>query len=312
MQRRVVSVFGGSGFVGRHFVRRMTADGWIVRVGVRDTEAASFLRISGEAGQVVPMLADVTDPASVATLVQGAHAVVNLVGILYERGRRTFERIHVEGATNVARAARAAGVERLIQMSAIGANVDSIADYARTKAEGEASAHANFPGASITRPSVIFGPDDDFFNRFARMARIMPVLPVFPARFQPVYVVDVAEAMARIIGDADTAGNTYELGGPEVVTFREVMERMLRQIGRDRFLLPLPLSIAEIQAWFLQKLPVPPLTVDQVRMLAEDNVVAPGALTLEDLGITPTGMDVVLPTYLARFRPQAKQQRRVG
>lgn len=312
MQRRVVSVFGGSGFVGRHFVRRMAADGWIVRVGVRDPEGATFLRVSGEVGQVVPMAADVGDPASVASLVQGASAVVNLVGILYERGRQTFQRLHVEGAANVAKAARAAGVERLIQMSAIGANLDSIADYGRTKAEGEQAALTNFPGASITRPSVIFGPDDDFFNRFARMARIMPVLPVFPARFQPVYVVDVAEAMARILSDPRTAGQTYELGGPEVVTFREIMERLLRHIGRQRFLLPLPLSIAEIQAWFLEKLPVPPLTVDQVKMLGEDNVVAPGALTLQDLGITPTAMDVVLPTYLARFRPQVKQRRRLG
>lgn len=307
MEPQVISVFGGSGFIGRHLVRRLAADGWIVRVGVRDPEAAGFLKPMGDAGQIVAMPADVTRPETVARLVDGCRAVVNLVGILYERGSRTFQRVHVEGAANVASAARAAGAERLVQVSAIGADPDSPAAYGRTKAAGERAVAAAFPGATVMRPSVVFGPEDDFFNRFAALARVLPALPVFDVAFQPVYVGDVAAAIVRVLDDPATAGKTYELGGPRPIPFRELMQIVLRETGRARWLLPLPLAIAEIEALFLELLPVPPLTRDQVKLLGRDNVVAPGALTLADLGVTPTAIEAIVPSYLRRYRPASAQ-----
>jgi uncharacterized protein YbjT (DUF2867 family) len=312
MERRIVTVFGGSGFIGRYVVRRLAAADWIVRVAVRDPESALFLKVAGDPGQVVPLAADIGDAASVARATEGAGAVVNLVGILYERGKRTFRRVHVEGADAVARAARAAGAERLVQMSAIGADADSPAEYGRTKAEGEKAAAAAFPGATVLRPSVVFGPEDDFLNRFAQMARIMPALPVFPTRFQPVWVGDVAEAVHRVLTDPATAGRTYELGGPQVVSFSDLMRLMLHEIHRERWLLPLPLGVAEVQAWFLEKLPVPPLTRDQVKLLGIDNVVSSRALGLRDLGIEPTAMEAIIPSYLERYRPQSKRRPRAG
>jgi NADH dehydrogenase len=309
MQRRVVTIFGGSGFIGRHLVRRLAASDWIIRIATRDTEAAQFLKPAGGVGQVVPVAADVANIASVEAAVTDATAVVNLVGILYESGRRTFQRMHVDGAANVARAARAAGAQRLVQMSAIGADADSPAAYGRTKAAGEAAARAEFPGVTVVRPSVVFGPEDDFFNRFARMARVLPVLPVFDMRMQPVFVGDVAEAIQRILADPATAGHTYELGGPRVYRFRELMQIMLDEIGRQRLLLPLPIAVATLQAWFLEKLPVPPLTRDQVKLLGRDNVVAERAMTLKDLGIAPTALEAVIPSYLGPYWPQAKQRR---
>ena len=310
MDRRIVTVFGGSGFIGRYVVRRLAAADWIVRVGVRDLESAAFLKVAGDPGFVVPLAADITDDDSVARAVDGADGVVNMVGILYERGRRTFQRMHVEGAARVARAASAAGAKRLVQISAIGADADSPAEYGRTKAAGEKAVADAFPGATVLRPSVVFGPEDDFLNRFAQMARISPVLPVFPTRFQPVWVGDVAEAVFRVLDNSGTAGKTFELGGPQVVTFRELMQIILKEIARERVLLPLPLGLAEIEAWFLEKLPVPPLTRDQVKLLGMDNVVAPAALTLRDLGIEPMAMEAIIPSYLDRFRPQAKQRLR--
>ncbi len=302
MDRRLVSVLGGSGFLGRHIVRRLAADGWIVRVAVRDPEATSFLRTMGEPGQIVPVATDITNTASVRLAVKGATSVINLVGILYERGRRTFERIHVEGARTVAAASREAGAWRLVHVSAIGANPHSAAAYARTKALGEDAALAEFPEATILRPSVVFGPEDDFFNRFAAVARIAPVLPVFDTRLQPVYVADVARAVSVVLDRADTAAETYELGGPRVIAFREVMELVMAETGRRRMLLPVPFAAAEFAALFLERLPVPPLTRDQVKLLATDNVVAPGALGLPDLGIEATAVETILPAYLDRYR----------
>jgi uncharacterized protein YbjT (DUF2867 family) len=310
IERRVVTIFGGSGFIGRTLIGHLAAADWIIRVAVRDTESVLALKTAGDVGQVVPVAADITDPASTAAAVAGATAVVNLVGILYQRGRQTFRRIHVDGAANVARAAREAGVKRLVQMSAIGADADAPAVYARTKAAGEAAAQREFPGASITRPSVVFGPDDNFFNQFAAMSRFMPALPVFPTRFQPVYVGDVAEAIARILARPETVGKTYQLGGPRVYTFRELMEIVLQATRRTRALIPLPLGLARLEAAFLEWLPVPPLTQDQVKLLRWDNVVGPHALTLSDLGIAPTAVEAIVPGYLARFRPVAKQARR--
>lgn len=303
MERRVVTVFGGSGFIGRHLVRRLAADGCIVRVLVRNPERAAFLKMYGEPGQIVPMYGDVADAASVAGAATESFALINLVGILYEKGRRTFQRIHVEGAANVAKASADAGVDRLVHMSAIGADPASPAEYGRTKAAGERAVRAAFPRATIIRPSVVFGPEDDFFNRFASLARFSPALPVFKTQFQPVYVGDVADAFMAVLADPESAGKVYELGGPRVIGFRELMQIMLREIGRKRALVPLPLSIAQLEAVFLEMLPVPPLTRDQVKLLGRDNIVDPGALSFKDLGIQPTGVEAVLPTYLSRFRP---------
>jgi uncharacterized protein YbjT (DUF2867 family) len=310
MERRVVTVFGGSGFIGRHLVRRLAADGWVVRVAVRDPEGAAFLKMFGDPGQIVPLSADVADAAAVATATSETQAVINLVGILYEKGRRTFQRIHVEGAGNIARAAREAGAQRIVHISAIGANRDSPAKYGRTKAAGEREVRTEFPEANIIRPSIVFGPEDDFFNRFATLARFLPALPVFPTKFQPVYVGDVADAIMAILKDPSTAGKLYELGGPRVISFRVLMELMLREIGRRRILFPLPLSVAEMEAFFLEMLPVPPLTRDQVKLLGQDNVVDPRALTFKDLGIQPTDVEAVIPTYLGRYRRGYKPERR--
>jgi len=310
MDRRLVTVFGGAGFIGRHLVQRLAADGWIVRVGCRDVEAAQFLVPLGDPGQIVPLAADITRPDSVSALVDGADAVVNLVGILYERGRRTFQSIHVDGAANVAQAAARTGAKHLVQMSAIGSDPSSEAAYGRTKASGEQAVRDAFPDATVLRPSVVFGPEDDFFNRFAVLARFLPVLPVFKTSFQPVYVGDVAEAARKALEDPAMVGQTYELGGPRVISFREVMELLLAETARNRLLVPIPLAVASLEATFLEWLPEPPLTRDQVKLLASDNVVSEGALTFSDLGIEPTAVEAIIPNYLHRYRPQVRQRRR--
>jgi NADH dehydrogenase len=309
---RTATVFGGSGFIGRYVVKRLAREGWVVRAAVRLPQSALFLRTMGPLGQVTPIAANLRDERSVAAAVSGADAVVNLVGILYEKGRQTFDSVHVQGAACVARAAAAAGVERLVHVSALGADPGSSAAYARSKAAGEQAVRAAFPAATIVRPSIVFGPEDEFFNRFARMAELMPALPLIGGgrtRFQPVYVGDVASAIVAAIDRADCAGKTYELGGPRVYSFRELMELLLREIRRKRCLLNLPVGLASLQAGFLELLPVPPLTRDQIRLLAHDNVVGPGALTLADLGIQPVAPEIILPTYLDRFRPRGYYSR---
>ncbi|MCH7888598.1 MAG: complex I NDUFA9 subunit family protein [Proteobacteria bacterium] len=301
----LVAVFGGTGFIGRHLVRRLAKAGARVRVVVRDPEAGMFLKPMGEPGQIILDRGNLLDAGSVAEAVAGADIVVNLVGVLYESGPYTFAAVHVEGARSVAEAAKAAGARRLVQVSAIGASKRSPALYARTKAAGEAAVGKAFPGATIVRPSIVFGPEDDFFNRFAALARLVPALPLYGGgrtRFQPVYVGDVAEAIVRIAGDPGTAGKTYELGGPHVYTFREVLELVLRETGRRRLLLPLPFWAAGVQARFLEVLPKPPLTRDQVKMLTRDNVVGAKALGLAALGIEPTAVEAVVPSYLGRYR----------
>ena len=309
MAERVVTVFGGSGFIGRHLIGRLARQGWIVRVAVRRPSRAGFLKPMGDVGQITPIRAPIQDRIAVESAVAGADAVINLVGILYERRHQTFAAVHDRGAQTVAAASAAAGVGRLVQVSALGADPHSTADYARSKGAGEAAVRTACPDAVILRPSVVFGPEDGFFNRFAEMARISPVLPLIGGggtRFQTVYVGDVADAIAKSVSDPACAGRTYELGGPHVYTFKELMELLLRQIHRRRLLVPWPFAMAELQAIFFELLPVPPLTRDQVRMLRHDNVVAEGALTLADLGIAPTAAEIILPTYLDRYRPSGR------
>ncbi len=309
MADRVVTVFGGSGFIGRHLIGRLARQGWIVRVAVRRPSRADFLKPMGDVAQVTPIRAPIQDQIAVDSAVAGADAVINLVGILYERGPQTFAAVHDRGAQAVATAAATAGVERLVQVSALGADLHGAADYARSKGAGEAAVRTAFPNAVILRPSVVFGPEDGFFNRFATIARLSPVLPLIGGggtRFQPVYVGDVADAIAKSVTDPACVGRTYELGGPHIYTFKELMELLLRQIHRRRLLVPWPFALAELQAAFFELLPAPPLTRDQVRLLRRDNVVTEGALSLADLGIAATAAEVILPSYLDRYRPRGR------
>ena len=311
----LITVFGGSGFIGRHLVRRLAQQGWIVRAAVRRPSEALFLKPMGDVGQITPVRAPVQDPDAVKAAVAGARAVINLVGILYERGARSFEAIHARAPQTIAEAAAEAGAERLVHVSAIGADPQAEAGYARSKAAGEAALRGAFPAASILRPSVVFGPEDDFFNRFAVMARISPALPLIgggETRFQPVYVGDVAQAIATCLADPACQGKTYELGGPRVYTFKALMELVLAQTGRRRLLVPLPFALADLQAMVLELLPVPPLTRDQVKLLRRDNVVGEGALTLADLGIAPVAAESVVPTYLDRYRKGGRFNRAVA
>ena len=310
MTPSMVTVFGGSGFLGRHLVQRLAATGARVTVAVRNPESALFLKPMGDVGQITPVGADVRDGPAVAAAVQGADWVVNLVGVLYETRRQSFSAIHAQGAERIAKAAKAAGAKRLVHVSAIGANRHSSAAYARSKAAGGAAVAAAYPAATILRPSIIFGPEDDFFNRFAAMARVSVALPLFgggETRFQPVYVGDVAAAVVKALTDEGTAGTTYELGGPRVYSFRQLMTLMLAEIGRKRILLPLPFFVADAMGAVLQSLPLPfgmapPLTGDQAKLLRYDNVVSGDAPGLADLGIAPTACEIILPTYLDRFR----------
>ncbi len=303
MTRSVATVFGGSGFIGRYVVKRLAAQGHVVRVAVRDPEAALFLKPMGVVGQVVPLYAPVQHEAEVHRAVDGADLVVNLVGILAERRPGDFQRIHAEGAGRVARLAAAAGAARLVQISAIGADAASPSRYAASKAEGEQAVRAAFPAATILRPSVVFGAEDQLFNRFATMAQRLPVMPVIAGatRFQPVYVGDVADAvMAGLRPDAP--GTTFELGGPQVLSMRELLTYVLTETGRHRRLVTVPMCLARLQAAVLERLPGKLLTRDQLLMLQRDNVVAEGMPGLADLGIVPTPMDLVVPAYLRRFR----------
>jgi NADH dehydrogenase len=315
MARRLATVFGGSGFLGRYVVQRLAKQGWMVRAAERRPDEALFLKPLGEIGQITPVAANIRHQASVEAAIVGADAVVNLVGLLYQSGRQRFDAVHVEGAGRVAAAARKAGASRFVQISAIGADPASPAAYGRTKAAGEAAVKAAFPDATVLRPSIVFGPEDQFFNRFARMARMSPALPLIGGghtKFQPVYVGDVADAVMAVIDRNDSQGKTYELGGPEIRSFRELMVLMLEEIGRRRLLVPVPFAIASLQGALLQLLPSPPLTLDQVRLLRRDNVVASGMAGLGELGVSPTALELILPTYLARYRPGGRHNIRLA
>jgi NADH dehydrogenase len=303
----LVTVFGGSGFLGRHVVRALANRDYRIRVAVRRPELSGHLQPLGRVGQIHAVQANLRFPASVAAAVRDADAVVNLVGILFERGRQRFDDVQAEGAEAVARAAAAVGA-RLVHVSAIGADENSPSRYARSKAAGERLTLAAQPQAIIMRPSIIFGPEDDFFNRFAALARIAPALPLpggGHTRFQPVFAGDVAQAAKAVDGEAG-AGAIYECGGPDVRTFKELMAFTLATIERRRLLLPVPFALMKLQAAFLQFLPKPPLTPDQVELLKSDNVVATAAIeqgrTLEALGIVPESVAAVVPDYLWRFR----------
>jgi NADH dehydrogenase len=311
--KALVTIYGGSGFIGRHLVGAIAKTGARMRVAVRRPELAGHLQPLGGVGQINAVQANVRYPDSLLAAARGADAVVNLVGILFPTGKQTFEAVQDEGAAHVAEAARAAGVRAMVHVSAIGANEHSRSAYARSKAEGEAAVRRVFPDAVILRPSVVFGPEDDFFNRFAALARLLPALPLIgggATKFQPVFVGDVVKTvLAGLTGKAH-AGAPYELGGPEVLTLKQVMERVLAYSMRKRFLVPLPFWLAKFQAAFLQLLPNPLLTIDQVRLLENDNVVSEEAKRsgrdLEGLGIEPVAIAAIVPDYLEQFRPRGQ------
>lgn len=306
MNGKMITVFGGSGFVGRAIVRELAKSGARVTVGCRDPEGAKFLKPMGMVGQVTPKKVDVTNAASIERAIVGADMVINLVGILYESGHNGFDAVQATAPGQIGKAAAAAGVSRVVHVSAIGADGQSASAYGRSKAAGEAAIRASFANVTIMRPSIVFGPDDGFFNKFGGMASFAPALPLIGGggtKLQPVSVDDVAAAIMAALDDDGTAGKTYELGGPTVYSFTELMKLVLSEVQRDRMLIPVPFWVASLKAMFLELAPRPLLTRDQVNMLKSDNVVAEDALTLSDLGIKPLACEIVLPTYMDRFRP---------
>jgi len=310
---KLVTIFGGSGFVGRYIARRLAKEGWRIRVAVRNPNEAMFVRPYGSVGQVEPVFCNIRDDASVASVLNGADAVVNCVGVLTEAGKNTFTAVQADGAERIARMAAAAGVARMVHISAIGADAASESEYSRTKAAGEAGVLAHMPNAMTLRPSVIFGNEDEFFNRFAAMAGMGPILPIVGAdsRFQPVYVDDVAAA--AVMGVEGKAVGVYELGGPDVQTMRELMHTTLGVVQRRSLVMNIPFWIAKIMATGFKVAQVcslgiikAPFTKDQIANLRNDNVVAEGAQGFDALGIRPAAMGAILPDYLWRFRPSGQ------
>jgi len=303
----LVTVIGGSGFLGRYAVRALAKEGWRIRVAMRRPHLAPELRVMGDVGQIELVQANLRDENSVARALTGAEAVVNLVGLLYESGRQRFDALHVTAAGAAARLAAAAGARTFVQVSAIGADAASTAVYARTKAEGEAAVRGAFPTAVVLRPSVVFAEEDDFFNRFGAMAAVSPALPLIGGggtRFQPVYAGDVGAAVAAALKRPDAAGGLYELGGPSIYTFKELMALILKETRRRRLLVPIPFPLAELMGQAAQLLALtpfaPPLTRDQVELLKSDNVASgPG---LADLGVVATPLESIVPTYLWKYR----------
>jgi len=298
-------IFGGTGFIGRQIVRALARQGYTVKVATRVPERAYFLRTSGNVGQVVPFACDYKDEASIRAAVKGCEVVINCVGILFEKGKSGFTRIHTELPRMIAKACTSEKVGRFIHLSALGCD-ESHSKYGKSKRNGEMAALENFAGTTILRPGIVFGVEDNFFNMFAQMAELLPALPLIgggATKFQPVYVGDVADSVIAAIAKGESAGKIYELGGPDVLTFRQIFEKLFAQTGRKRMLVSLPWGIAKIQGSVMGLLPKPMLTSDQVESLKTDSVVMNGAPSLIDLGIAPTSMDVILPTYLARFKP---------
>ncbi|WP_338549547.1 complex I NDUFA9 subunit family protein [Roseovarius phycicola] len=313
---QLVTIYGGSGFVGRYIARRLAKSGWRVRVAVRRPNEAMHVKPYGVVGQVEPVFCNIRDDDSVRSVMQGADAVVNCVGTFDKGGKNNFEAVQHHGAERIARIAAEEGVGRMVHISSIGADETSDSLYSQSKAKGEAAVLSHMPGAVILRPSVVFGPEDQFFNRFAGLTRFGPVLPVVGAdtKFQPVYVDNVAEAVAMSV-EGNAASGVYELGGPDVNTFRELMQHMLRVIRRRRLILNIPFWAANAMATGMEAVQfltgglVPPqITRDQVRSLRVDNVAQEGAKTLADLGIRPVAIEAVIPDYLWRFRPAGQYE----
>ncbi|MEO1248858.1 MAG: complex I NDUFA9 subunit family protein [Pseudomonadota bacterium] len=303
---KTIVLFGGAGFIGRYIVREAAKRGWQINIASRDPNAALYLKTSGSVGQIAPVFANIADDDSVRAAMRGADYVVNLCGILYETGRQKFDGVHRDGADRVARIAAEMGVQRLVHISAIGASSTSPATYAKTKAAGEQAVRNQMSDATILRPSIVFGPEDGFFNLFAGLARLAPFLPLIGGghtRFQPVYACDVASAVMAVLDNNETAGKLYELGGPRTYTFKQLLQLILSEVGIKRPLIALPWSLAMVKATFLGLLPKPLLTRDQVKLLKADNVVAEDALGFKELNIEPTAVEVIVPTYLRRFRP---------
>lgn len=309
--RSVATVFGGSGFIGRYIVKRLARKGFVVRVAVRDPEGALFLKPMGGVGQVVPLYASLADEATVRRAVDGADLVINAVGILAEQRRGDFQRIQADGAGRVARLAAGASVGSLLHISAIGADPGAASHYAASKGAGEAQVRASFAGAAILRPSLVFGPEDHLFNRFAAMARMLPFMPVIcgDIRFQPVYVGDVADAALAALSRPNAAVAVFELGGPRVMTLRELLAYVLKETGRRRRMIDIPMGLARLQARVMELLPGQPLTGDQLLMLQQDNVASHGLPGLEELGIVATPAELVVPGYLRRFQPGGGRRR---
>ena len=305
----LITVFGGSGFVGRSVVRALAQRGYRIRVAVRRPDLAHHLQPIGGVGQIHAVQANLRYPNSIKAALEGADAAINLVGILHESGRQTFEGVHVFGAQAIAKAAADLGITKLVHMSALGADADSSSEYSRTKAEGAVRVREAVVSATILEPSVLFGPEDNFFNKFANLARFMPIFPLIGGghtKFQPLFVGDLAKAVVACLENNDTAGKTYELGGPEILSLREIMEFIFTTIDRKRIMVPLPFAIARFEALFLQWLPNPILTPDQVELLKQDSIVSAGAelqkRNLEGLGIKPHAIEAIVPPYLTRFR----------
>lgn len=306
--QNLVTVFGGSGFVGTQAVRYLAKAGWRVRVAVRNPNLAYKMRLLGDVGQIDVVQVNIRNPASIERALDGATASLNLVGLLRETGRQGFQAIHVMGARNIAEAARKTGLTRVVQVSAIGADAKATSKYLRTKAEGEAAVREIYPDAVIVRPSIVFGNGDGFFNRFAAMAQLSPALPLIGGghtRFQPVFVGDVGQALAYAVADSAAAGQTYELGGPGVFSFKALMEKMLAETGQRRFLVPVPWPAANLLGQLgdlVGGIIPPPVTADQVESLRTDNVVSGQYPGLADMGISATSLEAVLPTYLYSYR----------
>ncbi len=313
MAADLITVFGASGFIGRYLVKALAARGYRIRAAVRRPNLANFLLPIGDVGQIQLIQANVRATDSIKRALDGAQSAVNLVGILREGGKQRFSTLHGEAPGEIARLAAEAGISNFVQMSAIGADTSSKAKYAQTKAEGEAAVRKALPDAKIVRPSIVFGPEDEFFNRFGGMARIAPMLPLIGGgrtRFQPVYVVDVAEAIARLLERREFDGRTVELGGPRVYTFRELMEFVISSSHRSNGLISIPFPVASLMGALTGWLPFAPLTLDQVRLLRHDNVVGmtddPEIALLSDLGIEARTVEAVVPQYLWRFRPHGE------
>ncbi len=304
---RQITIFGATGFLGRHIVKRLAKDGWRIIVPTRDPAKALFLRPMGDVGQIVPLTCQPHREDEVVEVLQGSNAAINLIGILFEKGTSNFQSAHVETAARIARVSREQGVSNFVQISAIGADRASASQYARSKAMGEEAVRSFFPEAVILRPSIVFGPEDGFFNLFASLARFSPFLPLIGGghtRFQPVYVGDVAEAVTLAL-KPESAGQSFELGGPQIYTFRALLELMLRLTNRQCGLVSLPWPVAYLQASLMEVMPRPLLTRDQVKLLRNDNVVSSSAQSLYELGVSPTALEIILPGYLARYRRAA-------